>query len=333
MKNIHILPTDRPSRLYKNDDVVGLHPIPTTLFPRIDIYITSDEEIKDGDWYFDENKLKVKRYFEKREAYPSLIHRFKIILTTDPDLIKDGVQAIDDEFLEWFVKNPSCEFIRVGLEIWNDGNHNPIIIIPKEELHSMDDEVECNMCGGYMYLLPDNSIYVCTNSECTRCYEEEDEEPTLANMRCTCMSFDPNCFTGSCRKCGFPPEEKPKLTNTINKDELGIPKGNLTSLIGVNKQETLEEAAKNNAVNNWLCGYNHLKLSDFDKNSIAVDFGNGWDMAIKWQQEQDKKMYSEEEVLEILNHHTSYLESFIYQYIDKDDMEENEEWFKQFKKK
>ena len=133
MKNIHILPTDRPSRLYKNDDVVGLHPIPTTLFPRIDIYITSDEEIKDGDWYFDENKLKVKRYFEKREAYPSLIHRFKIILTTDQELIKDGIQAIHDEFLEWFVKNPSCEFIRVGLEIWNDGNHNPIIIIPKEE--------------------------------------------------------------------------------------------------------------------------------------------------------------------------------------------------------
>lgn len=35
------------------------------------------------------------------------------------------------------------------------------------------------------------------------------EEPTLANMRCTCMSFEPNCFTGSCRKCGFPPKEKP----------------------------------------------------------------------------------------------------------------------------
>ena len=37
----------------------------------------------------------------------------KIILTTDQDLIKDGVQAIEDEFLEWFVKNPSCEKIEV----------------------------------------------------------------------------------------------------------------------------------------------------------------------------------------------------------------------------
>jgi hypothetical protein len=38
----------------------------------------------------------------------------KIILTTDQDLIADGIQAIDDTFLEWFCKNPSCEFIEVG---------------------------------------------------------------------------------------------------------------------------------------------------------------------------------------------------------------------------
>jgi hypothetical protein len=132
MKNIHVLPTDKPSKLYIRTDVTPNFYSNFQGKPH-NIYITSDEEIKNGDWYFDENKLKVKRYFEKREAYPSLIHRFKIILTTDDRLIKDGVQAIDDEFLEWFVKNPSCEFIRVGLEIWNDGNHNPIIIIPKEE--------------------------------------------------------------------------------------------------------------------------------------------------------------------------------------------------------
>jgi hypothetical protein len=42
----------------------------------------------------------------------------KIILTTDQDLIEDGVQAIDDEFLEWFVKNPSCEFVDVVKEMY-----------------------------------------------------------------------------------------------------------------------------------------------------------------------------------------------------------------------
>ena len=38
----------------------------------------------------------------------------KIILTTDQNLIADGVQSIDDNFLEWFVKNPSCEEIEIG---------------------------------------------------------------------------------------------------------------------------------------------------------------------------------------------------------------------------
>jgi hypothetical protein len=37
----------------------------------------------------------------------------KIILTTDPQLIQDGVQAIDDTFLEWFVKNPTCENVQI----------------------------------------------------------------------------------------------------------------------------------------------------------------------------------------------------------------------------
>jgi hypothetical protein len=64
----------------------------------------------------------------------------KIILTTDQDLIKDNVQAIDDEFLKWFVKNPSCE--EVGIEpliagfvddepSYYENMHD--IIIPKEE--------------------------------------------------------------------------------------------------------------------------------------------------------------------------------------------------------
>ena len=39
----------------------------------------------------------------------------KIILTTDGDLIKDGVQAPDDEFLQWFVENPSCEEAKVEI--------------------------------------------------------------------------------------------------------------------------------------------------------------------------------------------------------------------------
>jgi hypothetical protein len=63
----------------------------------------------------------------------------EIILTTDQYLIKDGVQAIDDEFLEWFVKNPSCEEVEIinTFDYIKKGyvSHSGYkIIIPKEEL-------------------------------------------------------------------------------------------------------------------------------------------------------------------------------------------------------
>jgi hypothetical protein len=41
----------------------------------------------------------------------------KVILTTNKLLIKDGVQPIEDYFLEWFVNNPSCEFVEVEKEM------------------------------------------------------------------------------------------------------------------------------------------------------------------------------------------------------------------------
>ncbi len=94
------------------------------------IYITSDEEIKDGDWCL--SKLNEVVRFGKN--FTSSLYK-KIILTTDQDLIKDGVQAIDDEFLEWFVKNPSCESVEVKELLSNSGNafYGYKIIIPKEE--------------------------------------------------------------------------------------------------------------------------------------------------------------------------------------------------------
>lgn len=100
------------------------------------LYILSDEEIKEGDWYFYGSGI------SKCEKYPDIINTYsvkKIILTTDLDLIADGVQAIDDEFLEWFVKNPSCESVEVNQEFNPKNmvygiNTNPYkIIIPKEE--------------------------------------------------------------------------------------------------------------------------------------------------------------------------------------------------------
>ena len=114
------------------------------------IYITSDEEIKVGDWTLMFDGLGNLFLCDKPQQYLGIEkgHHLnkglrKIILTTDQDLIKDSVQAIDDEFLEWFVNNPSCGLVEVvkekqhiGEEVdksYPKGFFDYKIIIPKEE--------------------------------------------------------------------------------------------------------------------------------------------------------------------------------------------------------
>jgi hypothetical protein len=128
MKNIHLLPTDKPSRLFIDVDDNKLKicvPLGGEHMMNQHIYITSDEEIKEGDWYYHLERKTVHNTSEKADYFVNNTKygKFKkIILTTDQDLIKDGVQPIDDEFLEWFVKNPSCEFVEVN--DWLDDNGN-----------------------------------------------------------------------------------------------------------------------------------------------------------------------------------------------------------------
>jgi hypothetical protein len=142
MKNIHVLPTDKPSRLYfwENELRIGnLTTAPKNLgIFNQNIYITSDEEIKEGDYFIAYSAtIDKKPYISCASEYKERKkEKGKIILTTDVDLIKDGVQAIDDEFLEWFVKNPSCEEIEVqdiSMQYHEEGYYEYEIIIPKEE--------------------------------------------------------------------------------------------------------------------------------------------------------------------------------------------------------
>ena len=148
MKNIYLIPTNKPSRLrYNLSSVLVLTKESYKDYSKLDnihIYITSDEEIKDG-WSYD----RMMRTVNKIDN----VYSSKIILTTDPQLIEDGVQAIDDEFLKWFVKNPSCEYVEVtydkdifpyGVDTAKGYGWYKIIIPqeePKQELHI------CKYCG------------------------------------------------------------------------------------------------------------------------------------------------------------------------------------------
>ena len=118
MKNIFLLPTDRPSRLVLRDAdsrLVFATPITQHHGKYQHIYITSDEEIKKGDYRIMIDKTSAfYGTFEKHLGKHECNDQWKkVVLATDPTLIADGVQAIDDEFLEWFVKNPTCEYVPI----------------------------------------------------------------------------------------------------------------------------------------------------------------------------------------------------------------------------
>jgi hypothetical protein len=166
MKNIHILPTDKPSSYVTNYMEQNMQ--------WQNIYITSDEKIKEGDWHFN----LALNLVEKTTSFHNGLLCEKIILTTDQDLIKftsenDGVQAIDDEFLEWFVKNPSCEEVKVenvyktaSINFGNQFNYYKIII-PKEETKQ-----ECN-----------GDILTCLNEKCICKHNKIMEKETLEDKR------------------------------------------------------------------------------------------------------------------------------------------------------
>jgi len=160
MKNIYLIPTDKPSRLYSNkvNNKLLLEDISNPSLKKVlpsgsyqNIYITNDSNIKAGDWFLWKNKLfnffkrtgldctvKIDLFddhhhaeqFGEKDTYIEVFKEDckKIILTTDPDLIADGVQSIDDEFLQWFVKNPGFE--RVDIQDWVNYYK---VFIPQEE--------------------------------------------------------------------------------------------------------------------------------------------------------------------------------------------------------
>jgi hypothetical protein len=247
MKNLFLLPTDKPSRLYLFEERLILGDLVTVVFKNSgavnqNIYITNSEEIKKGDWcYLNKDG---KEYVYKCTEPPQNPKNWglKIILTTDQDLIKDGVQAIDDDFIEWFVKNPSCEEVNIKSQHIDEfGNYiddyfhsktdlySYKIIIPKEEPKEEIKEEHCDNCN--------NAICCCT----------------------------------------------------------------------INTQLSLEEA-----LSNFIKDIKYPTLLE------CAEFG------VKWQKSQDNKLYSEEEVQNILIEYVKTNPTKPYRVVS---------WFEEFKKK
>ena len=106
MKNLYLIPTDKPSRLHyftANKEGYYLYPNNELVVPRNPncinqhIYITSNEELVLGGYHFnskygDEPQKTNQRDIDSRKYWEEEDYDItKIILTTDQDLIKDGI--------------------------------------------------------------------------------------------------------------------------------------------------------------------------------------------------------------------------------------------------
>jgi hypothetical protein len=155
-RNLWVIPTDKPSRLcLDSKDKLWFAPNSgyTIADGKQNIYITNDEEIKEGDWvYCTERRLFGKvveiqlakfisdtsmLYFEinDEEIWCKLFNCKKIILTTDQDLIKDGIQELSERWIEYIVDNPNCNYLEITERKVKkyDGTTLYKIIIPKEK--------------------------------------------------------------------------------------------------------------------------------------------------------------------------------------------------------
>jgi hypothetical protein len=128
MKNIFLIPTPKESRLWRDLDSNKLrfeniskpNSNECTKCSNEYVYITSDSKFVRDEYITD--GIEVIKATPKLVDAQGLVDRRdwkKIIITTDPELIKDGVHPIGEEFLKWFVENPTCIKVEVVYGLFN----------------------------------------------------------------------------------------------------------------------------------------------------------------------------------------------------------------------
>lgn len=321
MKNIFSLPTDEPTRVYFHQNLDKLVVTNKTIERNADgisnrhIYIVCDKLPKHGDWVLNTKYNNVRKLFLSVNDVNSLQPEDKkIILTTDQELIKEGVQAIDDEFLEWFVNNSSCEFIEYDKN-YNRGNGKYYykIIIPKEEPYTEAQQKSLEL----------NREFV-ENSNLEEVMSEFDEDELLKNISTKNLDSElsTNLHIGEVVDESYPREFKHEGRVLYKKEE---DKPHVLSCCRSleecycdkkSKQATPEEVTLEKIKFLLLCNNNILAIRAIEEYGLY----------------KQEKMYSEEDMREAFIAGGNSL-------IEEDDAYGSayhkymEEWFEQFKKK
>jgi hypothetical protein len=326
MKNIHVIPTDKPSRFWmtKLGNLTRCHdikPIKEALGNNVNISITNDEEIKKGDYFYSlfQGEERILKYNKFVIPFPK---DKKIILTDNQDLIQNGVQAIPDEFLEWFVKNPSCEMVKI--DSYKTIFHSWIykIIIPKEDFDFDELHYKETFESRQYYIPKEEPKQLFTDYPITELGDEEFKESPI--RECELLSYDDNkyCYVKvegiekEIKRCYiYPQKGRCGDVDCVSIDEIK------ELLKEEPKQETLEEATERVLANNIDGLKDALQDDDlfFFYKGVIQCYGEA--MA-KYQSE---RMYSEEEVINAFNEGQALNV--------RGKLIQGKEWFEQNKKK
>jgi PIN domain nuclease of toxin-antitoxin system len=161
-------------RMFEHEDYIGQH-----------LYITSSEEIKEGDWCLVDNNI---LQWKKNDNYQMLYNCKKIIATTDKSLtiitrislveggIKHSCNRHDD------LPQPSKSFIKAYIEAYNNGN--PITKVNVE--YEVDYSIDCHESVEECQRFPHNKI------DCEECIKasyklkvNQSNEITIKNIKDT----------------------------------------------------------------------------------------------------------------------------------------------------
>jgi hypothetical protein len=275
-KNIWLLPTKNPSRLWINNitDKIELSDYSDVL-GALNIYITSSEKPKEGEYGLGFAEGTQSSFVFKHEGFnidklnTLCENTQKIIITSDEKLIANGVQRIEEKFLHWFVQNSSCDYVEVK-KVEHLTNMPYRTILPQEETKQ---DLEKEM------------------------FELEQELDIPSYLKFHNSKKEPNFYEKLKEYFENTPREKvlEDWKKSANLDNVGPI---VDEFLKNSDEERLKDAAENYFKEKELLGYTYEVRDGFIdgvKSDIARDY---W--YEKFKNEQEKKMYTNEEILTLL---------------------------------
>mgnify|MGYP003499703809 CR=1 FL=1 len=178
MKNIFVLPSKYVSKLYFYRGNFALSKKGTYGTPEItphNIYITNSEKPKNGDYIVDVEDGSIGKVINDKDEHNFEIQYSngkglscvakdcqeqvkypiaKIVICSDPELIKNGVQEVPEYFLKWFIvgKNP-IEYVEIKphLESLDTMKNSYEIIIPQPKQETIEEVANVTREVAYQY--------------------------------------------------------------------------------------------------------------------------------------------------------------------------------------